>query len=1318
MLSLKRHFVFLLMASCMFAMAGSALAAEAEIPEDVQLLKQFRTAQNQLHLKEYVQSKASSHQPDEEQTGLLNRLDAKQARDAIPTLDLNRSRGFHLNVEEHGGSYDQTRDLREVIYGSGRLHMGYPDSVFFNFLTGANGADTLGMDVRIIGNEGAHIGNEGTPNFGTDYSPLLYLAESGTLADFPSVPTIDDPDFNWVETTYDFQYGTGGLFLPVGSVWAVYTRTEAMYVVLEVTGVDSDWSNGWINFDYKIQTDGSALFDGEVPAVDITVNGLQGDTLDIGSEPYVQIDLGAEDLGGYFYVVWDGDHDGALGEADVWLEEYEFFDNDIHDVDPTAGIFAFTYDNEMADGINYVSDDFLFVAETDYDFDVAPVSFESIEYPYSVTGTVTEQTSGLPLAGITVWIDYAWYDDGEPREEGGPIVIDVTDAAGGYELMVPDSMWYIVGSFDHLMQTEGLMPEPFDHEVYVDGDITGVNFTYRQPLTEITGTVTDELGNPIPDVGIEVEGDMFEIIVYTDELGQYVVGVDPGEFWLEIEPESIMPDYMAPPEDVYIVAGDLIPNIVDFTLLSTSATISGTVYLDDVPFPYAWVFAWNEEVGHNVVTTEMDGSYVLPVYTPLIEIYYYVGVHIEDMEGIVQVSDNHDVMPGAVGEDIYLETVTGGLYGTFYNAENGEPILWDDHLGISAQSTDDPDQHFHTNPDPETGEYTLWLPPGTYEVHAGGEWWMGTGTDTFTVASELILHDVYLTPWGGVDAVLEGQVLANFLREGIGGAHVEIGNEYWGEYQMADEEGYFHFDLPYGHYGLHVYAEGFFDWWGEIDVFNEYEYTEIYLDPIPIEGVIRGTVTDMNTGNPIPYVDLGFGQHEPPHMGFHAMSGEDGYYQIDVMNGSYFAFAHHPDYLDYFEHEGPIVMDDTATFDIALVMADGSISGQVTDADTGMPIPWIGVGVMDNDNPDMWFFGGTDEEGFYHINVLNGTYTLFIDEWGYEPYMSGPIYVQNDHPIHDVQLIYMPYAWPPIVNFVVDQWNDQGRWIRTQFDPGGTQDGPFMGWSVWRLSPRPDGGDRWDFITYVPHQDRPHYNLVVPTLVDSNAATTPDESYWTGIVITGHRDMWEWLNSEPGWGYSIDNIHPMAPAGLLIEDSGEDFVNLSWAASPDEDFMQFRLFRSLTDDFTGVDPLNIQIENGYVDENVEVGNTYYYMVRAVDANGNLSGPSEVVSTTIVSIDDDRGIPTDFVLEQNYPNPFNPSTQITFGLPSTSHVVLEVYNLLGQKVRVLVSETLPAGYITTSWDGLDQNGDQVSSGTYIYRMRTPTNISSQKMLLMR
>ncbi|MCH7722215.1 MAG: M4 family metallopeptidase [Bacteroidetes bacterium] len=112
-------------------------------------------------------------------------------------------------------------------------------------------------------------------------------------------------------------------------------------------------------------------------------------------------------------------------------------------------------------------------------------------------------------------------------------------------------------------------------------------------------------------------------------------------------------------------------------------------------------------------------------------------------------------------------------------------------------------------------------------------------------------------------------------------------------------------------------------------------------------------------------------------------------------------------------------------------------------------------------------------------------------------------------------------------------------------------------------------------------------------------------------------------------------------------------------------------------------------------------------------------------TGVTSVEgrDDKLIPTEFILSQNYPNPFNPSTSIEFSVPVNSNVRLTIYNLLGQVVTTLVSEELSAGNYNVIWNGTDNNGLQVSSGVYLYKMKANGNngtpySQTKKMILLK
>jgi len=104
----------------------------------------------------------------------------------------------------------------------------------------------------------------------------------------------------------------------------------------------------------------------------------------------------------------------------------------------------------------------------------------------------------------------------------------------------------------------------------------------------------------------------------------------------------------------------------------------------------------------------------------------------------------------------------------------------------------------------------------------------------------------------------------------------------------------------------------------------------------------------------------------------------------------------------------------------------------------------------------------------------------------------------------------------------------------------------------------------------------------------------------------------------------------------------------------------------------------------------------------------------------ISIDEDLAdiIPSAYILLPNYPNPFNPNTTIEFGLPSPSHVSLEIYNVLGQKVITLIDRNLPAGYHSTQWNSTDDNGNPVATGIYLYKLTAGEFTETKKMILIK
>jgi hypothetical protein len=105
-------------------------------------------------------------------------------------------------------------------------------------------------------------------------------------------------------------------------------------------------------------------------------------------------------------------------------------------------------------------------------------------------------------------------------------------------------------------------------------------------------------------------------------------------------------------------------------------------------------------------------------------------------------------------------------------------------------------------------------------------------------------------------------------------------------------------------------------------------------------------------------------------------------------------------------------------------------------------------------------------------------------------------------------------------------------------------------------------------------------------------------------------------------------------------------------------------------------------------------------------------------TSLSSGGRDNSLPVKFALHQNFPNPFNSTTMIRYDLPQGAFVSLTIYNVVGQKVRVLENAETSAGSHTISWDGTDDHGQPVPSGLYLVRLDSRLGIQIQKAMLIK
>jgi hypothetical protein len=175
-------------------------------------------------------------------------------------------------------------------------------------------------------------------------------------------------------------------------------------------------------------------------------------------------------------------------------------------------------------------------------------------------------------------------------------------------------------------------------------------------------------------------------------------------------------------------------------------------------------------------------------------------------------------------------------------------------------------------------------------------------------------------------------------------------------------------------------------------------------------------------------------------------------------------------------------------------------------------------------------------------------------------------------------------------------------------------------------------------------------------------------------------------------------------------------VVLNWETKTEINSNKFDIERCLTSNTKWSTIASVQasgtsnkpMKYSYSDMKLQSGK-YQYRLKMIDNDGSFKYSSVEAAEV--------AIPKDFAVSQNYPNPFNPSTTIAYQVPVDAKVIMEVYNITGQKVSELVNQDLSAGYYTANF-----GASNLSSGIYIYRVvavdkASGNNFSSVKKMML-
>ena len=313
---------------------------------------------------------------------------------------------------------------------------------------------------------------------------------------------------------------------------------------------------------------------------------------------------------------------------------------------------------------------------------------------------------------------------------------------------------------------------------------------------------------------------------------------------------------------------------------------------------------------------------------------------------------------------------------------------------------------------------------------------------------------------------------------------------------------------------------------------------------------------------------------------------------------------------------------------------------------------------------------------------------------------------------------------PPILTSILDVPNDQGGRVKVQFDASGhdlpgsptpvtqyelfLRDDPLLLRAAVveqaELQPSTAAAPDWIYVGAVPAHQDDEYLTIAMTLADSTVAQGMHHSVYFVRAATSNPGLY--FDSPPDSGYSLDNLAPGVPAGLVIN-AGV----LDWNESTAADFDYFTVYGSNAPTFGSAIIIDYTVSSS---RDVSGDPYSYYFVTATDFSGNEGAPAMLDAATDV-----EGPARSYVLSVScYPNPFNPSTTIRFTLPGSGRTTVDVFDPAGTLVSRLVDDEMAAGPHTIQWNAVDGAGEAASSGVYFVRVGQQGRARSYKLVLLK
>jgi protocatechuate 3,4-dioxygenase beta subunit len=875
-----------------------------------------------------------------------------------------------------------------------------------------------------------------------------------------------------------------------------------------------------------------------------------------------------------------------------------------------------------------------------------------------------------------------------------------------------------------------------------DQEITGIDFRMRvlQPANgAIAGLILDkETGAPVSGVSLSVfsaDGDSRHGYTTSDADGEYVVsGLSSGSYYVSAWSEAYINEFydgvhnQSQASAVEVVDPDTTKNI-DFAL-TLGGSISGVVtdkegnplvdvYMLAISFPIDTThipedFVWN---AYGKAVTDETGRYEIKglpgsTYYVSAESHTPYGRAFRWYDNALTQSDA-TLIPVQVGEqvtDIDLQlpfSTPDGFIAGRVTASDGHPIAG---ASIRVQTFEsfpgDPNywQETKTNSD---GNYivkdlmsgysylvSVWVTDGWQKIH---RWWPDSedrehAEPVIVGAPDNPENIDFELPILRQSASISGRVL-DLNHQPLEGAQIQVSpappastdsmvtHEIWAS-GSTDKEGYYQVDhLPAGHYRVHAqhwqdnaFGEQWYDHAQDpekatiITLATDERRTEIdfNLDVRPRYGAIVGQVVDKESGSPLERAFVQIqrkGESESVNSSFaprmwnrYAITDENGRFNVDwLYEGEYLVAVYANGGFTYYE-QGIVAEQATP------VLVTG---GERTEISISLTLEKRGSGSISG-------------------LVANGMTDLIFEPFSPLPYNIAVV-----------------IARPAIT---ILSWPESARFYSAIVNPDGT----------YQLQGLPAG--EYYVMSFAPWSIAKYYDDVYDP-AKATLVMVEEEMTTTGIDFNLDPIRWLELDQRMAPQPGSSTIHGFvksengdAVPGAMVYVLDESNHPVSYAMSDENGYYQV----------SGL------LAGEYVVQAGNFGFVSQYNGTSDDFEDTepiaVSGEKEInfvlPPNSTTDVDQDNSLPQSIQLLGNYPNPFNPETTIQYHIDRTARVQLTIYNINGKRINQLVNQTQAAGEYHITWRGVNQEGEQVASGVYFYRLNIDTEQLHGKMMLLR